>query len=78
MQAVDDFEVTAVLLAISDAQGALLENGTAALNTICSRWVYLTQTAVPGPQTVAIHVTAIDRAGNAVTRTFDHALIASL
>ena len=77
VEAVDDFEVIGVLLAIADSSGALLEQGAAVLDRISSRWVYLTQAAVPGGQTVAVHVTAVDRAANSVTRSLDHALPAA-
>jgi hypothetical protein len=74
IQAVDDFQVEAVLVTVATADGTLLEHGAAVLDKTTLRWRYLTQTAVAGGQTVVLHVTATDRAGNTVMKTVDHAL----
>jgi hypothetical protein len=74
IQAVDDFRVEAVLITLALLNGTLLEHGAAVLDKATLRWVYVTQVAVAGGQTVVVHVTATDRAGNTVTKTVDHAL----
>ena len=73
VQAIDDFAVTAVTLTLTEINGLLLEQGSAVLLTRTSTWLYLTETAIPAGQTVVVvHVSVCDRAGNVVTKTFDH------
>ena len=77
IQAVDQFEVRAVSIAITEMDGSLLEQGTAVLPEGESTWLYATQTAVPPGQTVLVHVTATDWAGNAASKTLYQALVAT-
>jgi hypothetical protein len=72
--AVDDFGVVSVYVTLTEVSGALIEHGSAVLEQ--SRWVYLTQAAVVPATAVIIHVTALDRPGNAANKTLQHALIA--
>jgi len=67
--ALDDFEVTGVEVALTLANGQLLESGPAIQDPARTRWVYTTTVAAPTGQQVAIEVTAMDRPGNKTTRT---------
>ena len=77
IQAIDDFEVRSVRVTIAQLDGALLEDGAAVLDRTSGSWRYLTQVAVPAGQTLMVHITASDQAGNEVTKTFHHALVAA-
>lgn len=64
IQAHDDFKVTRLLVAVSDANGQEIENGEAMENPPASgRWVYTTTNAVPQGTIVRIAVTANDQPG---------------
>ena len=75
VQAVDNFELLDVTLVLTQMDGTLIEVGTAVLGERSSLWTYVTQAAVPGGQAVVLHATAVDRPGNAVTKTLHHALM---
>ena len=75
IQAVDDFEVSSVVLTLTDVEGVLLEYGAAVLDEASSRWHYVTQVPAPLSHIVATHITVSDRPANAVTKTLHHALI---
>jgi hypothetical protein len=74
VRAVDDFGVERIAVVISALDGAVLEQGDASPAENATVWVYAAQAAVPVGQTVVVKVTATDRPGNKVTKTFDHAL----
>ncbi|MFM1770764.1 MAG: hypothetical protein RJA22_3293 [Verrucomicrobiota bacterium] len=67
--AIDDFEVTEVNVAMTLANGQVLESGPASLDPARARWVYTTTAAAPAGQSVSIEVTALDRPGNKTRRT---------
>jgi hypothetical protein len=75
VEAIDDFGLTAVMLTIAELDGSLLEHGAAILEPSSSRWVYQAQVTVRSGQTLILHVTAADHAGNSVTKAVHHALI---
>ena len=61
----DDFGVVGVNLALTDADGQLIEEGAAVESPAKSgRWVYTAVSAVTADTTVRIAVTATDRPGN--------------
>ena len=62
VNASDDFEVTAVTVAMANEGGAVLESGTAVVGN--GRWTYTTTTAVTPGTTVTVSATAFDRPGN--------------
>jgi hypothetical protein len=75
IQAVDDIKVVSVSVTIHGAAGALLEMGSAALNTVKHRWIYVAQTVVPAPESaVVITVTAVDLPGNQTQKQVDRIL----
>jgi hypothetical protein len=64
IQASDDFDVAAVAVALTDADGNAIEDGAAVVTpTDSGRWIYTAQTAVATGITVRIGVTATDRPG---------------
>jgi hypothetical protein len=64
IQATDDFDVAAVAVALTDADGNAIESGAAVETPADSgRWLYVAQTAVATGTTVRIGVTATDRPG---------------
>jgi hypothetical protein len=73
--AVDDFEVATVCLTLTELNGTLIEHGAAVLEPNSSKWLCKAQASVPSGQTLILHVTAVDRAGNSVTKTVYHVLI---
>lgn len=77
VEAVDNFEVAAVLLTIVGADGVLIEHGPALIQRAPAPWLYTTQATVPISQTVMIHVTAVDRPGNSVIKAVHYPVIAS-
>jgi hypothetical protein len=74
VRAVDDFGVVSVAIVITGLGGAVLEQGDAIWVENVSAWAYAAQAAVALGQTVVVKVTAMDRPGNKVTKTVDHAL----
>lgn len=62
VSAYDDFEVTAVTVALADEGGVVLESGAAVVEN--GRWTYTTTTAVTPGTTVTVTATALDRPGN--------------
>lgn len=71
----DDFEVTAVEVRIRRLDGALVEEGRAVRDPENERrWIYTAQAEADPGQTVALEVTASDRAGNVARKRVDHAL----
>ena len=77
IDAVDDFEVAEVLVAIIALDGTLLEQGAAVLEPAASRWVYTITTSLPLAQAVIVHASAVDRPGNIVIKSVHHAVIAA-
>jgi hypothetical protein len=73
--AIDDFEVATVCLTLTELNETLIEHGAAVLEPSSSKWLYQAQVSVSSGQTLILHVTAVDRAGNSVTKTVHHALI---
>jgi hypothetical protein len=71
----DDFEVVAVHVVIAGLDGAMIEQGAAALDRESGLWLYSTRATLEGGQTVAVHVNAADRAGNVVTKSIDQAIV---
>jgi hypothetical protein len=67
IRAHDDFALAGVAVALRKADGAVLEQGPAALGSD-SVWAYTTTTALPAGQTVMIEVTATDRPGHKTTK----------
>lgn len=67
VRAGDDFEVTAVTVALRDASGAALESGAAVLTD--GAWVYTPTESVSAGTTVTIEATAVDRPGNRTTES---------
>ena len=66
----DDFDVTAVQVAITQADGPAIEEGPATQTPPNSgRWLYTATAAVPTGTAVRITVTATDRPGHAATKT---------
>ncbi len=66
----DDFEVIGVTVAIRDAGGQPVENGSAVQNPPNSgRWTYTTTQTVSNMTGVQVTATASDRPGNVGTRT---------
>jgi hypothetical protein len=66
----DDFDVTAVQVAIAQANGTPVESGAATETPANSgRWVYTATAAVPTGTTVRVEVTATDRPGHTGTKT---------
>lgn len=66
IRAHDDFDVTGVTVALTQADGAAIESGAAVETPANSgRWVYTASTTVPTGTTVRIAVTAVDRPGGA-------------
>ncbi|MCB9418920.1 MAG: hypothetical protein H6667_03905 [Ardenticatenaceae bacterium] len=64
IQATDDFDVAAVAVVLTDADGNAIESGAAVETPVNSgRWIYTAQTAVTTGTTVRIGVTATDRPG---------------
>lgn len=64
VRARDDFQVTAVAVALTDAEGNAIENGDAVETPPdSSRWVYTATAAVATGTTVRIGVMATDRPG---------------
>jgi len=62
----DDFDVTALKVAVTQADGSAVEEGAATETPPKSgRWVYQATAAVPTGTTVKITVTATDRPGHA-------------
>jgi hypothetical protein len=74
VEAVDDFAVVAVGIAITALDGTVIERGEAKTSGTGAEWIYTIQATMPAGQTVVVEVTATDRPGNAVIRSFDHAL----
>ena len=68
IRASDDFEVTGVGVRILDANGAVLEQGTATASSD-GVWAYQATTNLPDGQQVSIEVTATDRPGHKGTKT---------
>jgi hypothetical protein len=62
VNASDDFEVTAVTVALANEGGVVLESGTAVVGN--GRWTYTTTTNVTPGTTVTVTATALDRPGN--------------
>jgi hypothetical protein len=63
----DDSEVVEVRVQVKDMTGRLLERGVAVARP--GAWVYEATTTAPVGHPLTIEVTAMDRAGNEVTRT---------
>ena len=59
---------------LTEVSGTLIEHGAAVLDQ--DQWVYLSEAAVAAEAAVIIHVNALDRQGNAASKTLHHALIA--
>ncbi len=69
IQAHDDFEVSNVTVAITNASGQAIENGAATETPSKSgRWVYKAPAAVPTGTMMRIDVTAMDRPGHTGTK----------
>ncbi len=69
-RAQDDFDVTAVKVAISQADGTAVEEGAATQTPPNSgRWLYTATATVPTGTSVRITVTATDRPGHAGSKT---------
>jgi len=62
------------ILTLTQVGGALIEHGSAVLDQ--GRWVYVSEAAVTPATAVIIHVTALDRPGNAANKTRQHAFLA--
>jgi hypothetical protein len=77
VDATDAIEVQTVSVSLTHLDGLQIEQGAATFDESSSLWTYLTQTRVTAPETVMIRVTALDRPGNAVTKTVHYALLAS-
>ncbi len=70
IRAHDDFDVTAVTVALTKADGSAIEEGAAAETPPDSgRWLYKATTAVPTGTSVKIAVTATDRPGHTGVKT---------
>jgi hypothetical protein len=70
IRAHDDFDVTAVNVAVAQADGTAVEEGAATETPPDSgRWIYTATAAVPTGTAVRITVTATDRPGHAATKT---------
>jgi hypothetical protein len=69
IQAHDDFEVTGVEVAITDSNGAVLEQGAAVSATDTLEWTYVTTTELPDGTQVSVTATAIDHLGHKGTKT---------
>jgi hypothetical protein len=79
IKAIDDFEIQSVAVTISQLDGQELESGNALaqppVKGAPADWLYQTQAAV-APQTVAVRVTAEDRAGNRTNKLVHHCVTA--
>ena len=75
VQATDTLGVVSVCLTLAGLDELLLEHGDAHLEPGSSQWLYRAQTELPAGQTIVVHATATDRAGNSVTKTLHHALL---
>jgi hypothetical protein len=67
VHATDDSEVVSVTVTIKDVVGKVVERGPA--RERCEAWVYDATVRAPIGQPLTIEVTAMDRPGNAVTRS---------
>jgi len=77
VEAVDNFAVDSVRLSLSLLAGALVEEGLAVLDVRAARWIYVTQATLAPGTVVVLQVTALDRPGNAATKTLQHVLTAA-
>jgi len=69
IRAHDDFDVTAVTVAVTKADGSAVESGAATETPPNSgRWLYAATVAVPTGTSVKITVTATDRPGHTGTK----------
>jgi len=75
IQAVDGFGVSFLGLTLSHLDGVLIEQGPGVWAEGALLWTYLTQAPVAPGETVVVKVTAVDRAGNASSKSFHHALV---
>jgi hypothetical protein len=70
--AVDDTKVAGVSLVIKTAAGALIEQGSAALDARSPNWIYVAQATIPESEVaVAVEVAAVDLPGNRVQKQVD-------
>jgi hypothetical protein len=75
VEAVDDTKVAGVSLVVQTAEGALIEQGPAALDSESGQWVYVAQIEVAKSElAVVIEVTAVDLPGNRVQKQVDRIL----
>lgn len=60
----DDFELTGVVVKISDSDGIVIEQGVCVLNTMNGNQDYTATTSVPDPEGFTITATATDTPGH--------------
>jgi hypothetical protein len=85
VKAEDDLEAATVRVRVLELEGAVIEEGDAALapnpgvrkpktetNKAGGIWAYASKAAVPAGKAVVIEVTAADRAGNKTVKRVDH------
>jgi len=75
IEAIDEVAVSSVSVTVAHLDGVLIETGAALSDESGTRWTYLSQVSGPASETVIVHATAVDRPGNAVTKTVHHALV---
>jgi hypothetical protein len=64
-----EWKVTGVQVRILSLEGAVHEEGAAAIDAESGKWLFRARTSVPAGQTVIVEATAVDRPGHTVQKT---------